>query len=403
VAIDAAGSVHLGGLTAGTITLDKPIGADGFNRGFVARLADDGEPAWSHDFEGLFADMALAAAPSGSVWVAGGFRQTIVVPRGITSISATDIFFARIEGDQFIDATGIGGGNDQEGVVLTVDAAGAPYAAARFKSSFQVGNFPLSSTGGDDVALLHWDANGAPVSANSFGALNDDVPTGLAVVGSSLLVAGWYRDTFTFGNCATNGARTPDHFLFALDSQLATCGDSTIWGNPNVAMPVYLASLGQSVVVAGNSDAALNLVGGNTAGGSDMYLALVANQADLPVIWGRAFGDPAEQHVRDVVACGDRIVMAGHIAGTVDFGLGPKPGIDPDAFVAAFDASGNPLWDVRWRSAALGTLRSTAAVAVNAACDRVAVFGTFSGGIDFGEGEIPAISSSDLFVALLAI
>lgn len=404
VAIDAAGSIHLVGHSDGVLQLDVPVGQAGMGRSFVARLDAAGNPVWSHDFAGELSDGALAAAPTGGVWLAASFRNTIAVPQALPSNGGSDIFMARIDADQLTGPNSIGGAASEEGVVVAVDGAGAPHVAARFNGSFSVGTYNLANAGSWDAAVLRWDSNGMLAGATSFGGINPDVPTGLAVMGAGPLVAGWYTDTYTFGTCTTDGASDPDNFLFAFDSIL-TCAAGRYWGNPSTPMPVHLAALESGVAVAGHFDNGTNLLtpAVASAGSTDIYLALVTNFTNFTIGWSHVFGDASQQLVNDVAACGDRVVIVGSAAGAVDFGSGPKQGADPDAFVAAFDAAGAALWDLRWRSAAIGTRRDAVAVAVDAACSRAVVFGTFGGGIDFGSGELGAMSTDDLFVAAIAL
>lgn len=87
--------------------------------------------------------------------------------------------------------------------MLAVDDGGGPHVAARFNGLLSVGIYNLTNAGSWDVALMRWTSNGMLASATSFGAINPDVPTGLAVVDTAPLVAGYLNNPFTFGGCVS--------------------------------------------------------------------------------------------------------------------------------------------------------------------------------------------------------
>ena len=114
-------------------------------------------------------------------------------------------------------------------------------------------------------------------------------------------------------------------------------------------------------------------------------------------IWGKYFIAGAAGV--DGMACdGADVVMTGHFAGTIDFGLGPLSGVgsDYEIFMAKIDATGKPLWAKRFNGGTAGS--DGMGVAVDAT-GSVLVTGFFTGSIDFGGGPLVSAGGTDIFLA----
>jgi hypothetical protein len=116
-------------------------------------------------------------------------------------------------------------------------------------------------------------------------------------------------------------------------------------------------------------------------------------------VWAKVFGDVDVGMASDVAVDEDgNVVIAGHFAGTTDFGDGPLTSAGAaDAFVAKFDPAGQLLWSQRYGDAAD---QAALGVAVDGASN-VVVTGQFRGSIDFGGGALTSAGEEDVFVAKL--
>jgi hypothetical protein len=96
-------------------------------------------------------------------------------------------------------------------------------------------------------------------------------------------------------------------------------------------------------------------------------------------------------------AAGD-VVVAGFLAGTVDYGDGPMTSVDDsDLLVVEFDRDGVYQWGKRFGGPAM---EGAADVAVDEAGE-VLIAGSYEGALDLGCGEIGAATGEDPFIARL--
>ncbi|MBD3235688.1 MAG: hypothetical protein GF330_03180 [Candidatus Eisenbacteria bacterium] len=130
-----------------------------------------------------------------------------------------------------------------------------------------------------------------------------------------------------------------------------------------------------------------------------LFLGGSARADDYEPIWARAFGDDALESVNGVAIDPlGRAVIAGHFAGTIDFGGGAHVSAGSyDVFVAKFNADGSLLWSRTFGSDGYQ-------VAMDVACDpdgSVYVTGYFENSIDFGGSTLVSSGGYDIFVAKL--
>ncbi len=131
--------------------------------------------------------------------------------------------------------------------------------------------------------------------------------------------------------------------------------------------------------------------------------ALVVLTGCGPYKWARHVGPAAGVHqlvIVDVaVAPNGDVVAVGDFDNTVNLGSGPRTAVgSKDAFVALYDKDGNPRWD-RVFGGPQGETVNGVAVADDG---RIVVVGTFSNVVDFGLGPVTATVGSDGFVVALA-
>ena len=156
-----------------------------------------------------------------------------------------------------------------------------------------------------------------------------------------------------------------------------------------------------SIVVAGEVAGSLDFGGGplTSAGQGDVFVAKL--DAGGHHLWSARFGDADEQYAEHVAidASGD-IAVIGSFCGNVDFGGGPLActGGGHDVFVAVFDGSGHHLWSKSFGSP--GTIEDGWGIAFDAS-GNVLVTGGAEGAIDFGGGAAPPEGEQSIFVAKL--
>lgn len=188
-----------------------------------------------------------------------------------------------------------------------------------------------TSAGGFDIFVQALGPGGEPSWARQLGSGDDDFAEAIAVGPEGRIAVVGQTD----GELAGPSAGRTDGFLVVLDGQGATLWERTL-GTPadDVASGVAFASDG-SLIVAGWTGGDL---AGPTAGGEDAFL--VAFDAGGAERWGRQFGTPEDDRLRDV-AIGDAgdIAVAGQTRGSLD----GAPGGGWDAFVRRHGDDGAPV------------------------------------------------------------
>jgi hypothetical protein len=192
----------------------------------------------------------------------------------------------------------------------------------------------------------------------TLGDEHAQIGRGIAVFpdGSSAVVGATFNDEFSAQTPSLGGTPTP--FLSRIDA-----GGAIVWSHDaklTAPDPVDAFTQGPSliaaapngeIVVAGNLDGTLDLGGGSvsiaSAGATDVFLARF-DAAGKPLetkIWGDSLAQTVT--AMDVDAAGD-VILAGTLAGAMDFGNGPiAPLIDPaftSVYVAKLAVSGAPIY-----------------------------------------------------------
>jgi len=133
-----------------------------------------------------------------------------------------------------------------------------------------------------------------------------------------------------------------------------------------------------------------------SAGGRDIYLAKY--DASGTHLWSHRFGSTGHDYGQSVaVDASGNVIIAGYFNGAVDFGDGPLTSAgSTDIFLAKYDATGAHVWSQRFG----GTSQDAGwSVSVDTS-GSVLLTGFFSGGVDFGGGQLSSAGGSwDVFLA----
>lgn len=248
---------------------------------------------------------------------------------------------------------------------------------------------------GDDLTCLNnfvWN--------RAFSSTKPAVPVVVADTFGNSFIAGGFDGAISFGNEELVSSGLSDAFLakFSGDGeplwsrQFGDAGEQSALG-----LTVDAAG---DVVIAGDFTSTIDFGGGSlvSAGENDIFIAKFG--ADGSFLWGKRFGDAADQHVGAIAVDGDSgIVITGSFKGELDFGGAPlmSAGKD-DVFVAKLSGSGDYVWSTRFGD--INNDQSGTSVAVEST-GAVIVTGGFTGAMDIGSG-LTAEGLSDAFVAKLA-
>ena len=390
-----------GGPPTSSTTLDASSTSTAASSG-----ASTGEPAadaWIQRF-GAPEDQhptGLGFAPQGDLWVAGDFfAQSLELGTGPLMGDGTGLYLgkyapdgAALHSQALFPADGAPTLSNVAG--LAVDGAGAVVLTGWLEGSYTVGGAPLVA---DEVDFYvgKWDAAGAPLWGQKFGAADWQVSYSLAIAGDdSIWIGGATLAPFEVGDIALTG--TASTGMFAV--RLAADGAPILarwWGDVGDQEVRGIAACADgSAAIAGFFTAPLQfgaeLV--EPAGDKDMFVARITATGDPA--WIRAYGSASVDYAA-LVHCDDAVTFAGLVAGAAQVGdLELDPAGDTDVVVGRLDADGALAWATGVTGPA--DQRPTGLVARPGGETLLAL--TSAGATKFGAQEHTSAGDTDLFVA----
>ncbi|MGB3870875.1 MAG: SBBP repeat-containing protein [Flavobacteriales bacterium] len=372
VKTDPDGNIYVGGSFFGEIDFDHGPGEHVLTSGiggvvqdgFLMKLDPAGDLLWAVNFGGIgsCSVQALAISSDDEVYLTGyfdgfpDFDPSIGVVE-LQSVSMADVFVLKLgsSGD-LIWAHGFGGGNNDLGYAIAVDANGDIVFTGHHSVSVDLDPGPdeYMLTGDNDVFVAKWTANGDFIWAKAFTGPGNSYGYGIATdQAANVLVTGYFRNDTDFDPSASGTyILTPPGDVFD-----KSC---------------FVAKL--------DSDGAL--------------------------VWAKQFGYIASQESHAIAVDDIGNVYTTGSSAFGDFDPGPDPFIinDPGnggAFVSKLDADGNFLWAVN-----LGGPGSDEGYGI--ALDHfgnVFTTGFHGDNADFDPGPdisiLPAVGGRDVFVAKL--
>jgi len=367
-----------------------------------------GEGLWATQFGGAAEDFgtSIAIDSEGNIVAAGRFAGSMTVgATTITSAGSSDVYVAKLDGNtgELIWLKSFGGPDSEEAKFLAVDASDDIYIAGEFSGTANFGGGTLTSAGASDVFALKLTQGGAFSWAQRYGGTNFDNVGGIAVRGSSVVVAANFLGSVTTGSVTHASAGSYDVLLVS-----STLNGAIAWsqryGGAGTDVAADLAVDGSgNIVVGGRFNGTSDFGGGSlTSAGNFDALMLKVSGANGAHLMSKRFGSTGYDTAGGVaVDVNNNILLSGSFNGTVDFGLGALTASETnfaDVFLAKYSVAGAAQWAKRFGGASMGHGRSGNALAVNASGD-VAITGTFDGTISFGGTTLSSAGSTDLFAA----
>jgi hypothetical protein len=378
-------------------------GAAGAAGGTDGGAADvrDGSPGETFPATGALSASDVATGPSGTVFVVGTLEGGVDLGGGTSmSAGAGDILLAAFDGAhrllwqrRYGDEAAQGGGS------LANDRNGAVLLGTTFKGTVDFGGGPLTSAGGNDVAVAKLDGSGNHQWSKGFGASMEQSIAGLAVDGAGRVVVG-VSSNVPF---ALAGAAPPPDAGAAVGvtsslGVLEPTSGNVIWSKAwaGASLRAVATDGADRVIVVGSFTQAVDLGGGmlTNAGHTDLFVAVFA--PDGGHVWSKRFGGVGSDDVTSLdIDDSGNIVVAGSFDDTLDFGGPPLVSVlspnlsfpSRDIFIAKLTAAGTHVW-----SRQLGEPEQ-AQWATGLGHDRagnVLLALGFAGTVDFGGGPLAA-------------
>jgi hypothetical protein len=167
--LDSAGNVYAIGNFENDIDFDPGVGvynltSNGQEDVFISKLDVNGDFIWAKSFGGGSKDVinSIELDGFGNIYTTGSFKNTVDFDPGIgvnnlSSVWAADAFISKLDSDgNFLWASSMGGGADDEGVSIEIDNNGSIYTVGTFDAGANFnpeGTYILQSNGAIDIFI----------------------------------------------------------------------------------------------------------------------------------------------------------------------------------------------------------------------------------------------------------
>jgi hypothetical protein len=406
-------SVYVGGEYFNTLDvgLDAYSSPDNDRDIFVAKLDDTGNVAWSiatqsTDHQHL---AGLVLLEDGSLIGVGYFEQTMSFGgQNLSASTLMDLLTFRLLDDGSVDwAANFGGSGHVRGFGVTSHPGGGFIAVGEFGGTLDLGGGALSTFGGVEAYMAHFDAAGAHVWSQSFGSDgNDDIRAVERTPDDGFVVLGTASGPLSLGGPMLPHAGDLDIFVAKYD-QFAVHQWSKSFGGAEADSASGLAVDEEGrIFIAGEFRDVVSFGGEmlTSMGDADAFVAVLDESGEH--VFSARFGDAAYQSAR--AASDDtfgNVLFGGTYAGAIDFGEGllESGGDDEDIFITKIGFEDEGLPTLRY-SKSFGNPGDQ-----NQRVDRIRrdgegngiIAGTFDGTVNFGGGPRNAVSGDDVFVVKL--
>ncbi len=368
---------------------------------FLCKSVSAQQFAWAYGEGGLGNDVATAIThdADGNIYVTGNVAGNVPFANSVASGTVFEVFLAKYSSSgSFQWVKTFGGLNNDKAQGITC-YRNHLYVCGFFEGTATFGGTTLTSAGAQDVFVIKTDLSGNVVWARQAGGTSSDVANGISVDDAgNVYVCGSFRNSMNAGTLSASTANLSiESFVMSLDEN----GNfrwlkNSIGNSTNTATSVAFNHQ-NGISVCGYFDNRIVISGSqlNTPSPSfDAYLASFDLNGDLN--WLKRAGSSAEDQGY-AVACDKQgnTYMTGYYGGEISFGSTTLNfrGYN-DAFIAKYDAAGNPLWA---RGAGGGNLDFATSVALDEN-NNCYISGSFEGSANFS-GQIVTDADKGIFLA----
>jgi hypothetical protein len=346
---------------------------------------------------------ALAVDGQGNLYVTGHFRTQATF--GGDTLSAkgwSDVFLIKIDGStgQVLWARSGGGGEEDQGRDVAVDAQGNVTLVAYFTGPAAFGGTTLQGSGLWDVAVVSYAPDGTLLWATEAGGPASDEPHGVALdPQGNVYVAGSFQQSASFGAHALSSAGSYDGFVAKLSPSGVPQWARSVGGTGvDIAHGVAVDQTGNAYIAGSfHWDASFGATTLSAAG--QVYADIFVHKLDSAGNHGWALSaggnkfDAADDIALDSAG---HLFITGNFWDVAQFGPISLTSIGgSDLYVASLDPGGA----FRWATPAGGPSGFLAQGLAVDSSGGAYVTGFFQGGAKFGSQTFVSKGQNDVFVA----
>jgi hypothetical protein len=422
ISTDNTGNVYVAGKYEedGAMFSGTTVTCAGNHDMYLVKYSPTGSLVWIRTAGGVLGDYAHAMACDGTsaVYVAGeieGAGDVITFPGSsttLTTVGDNDIFLAKYDlNGTLMWAKSEGTYKSEKALGVTYDGSGNVYICGYFTDTVKFGSTVMPGGGYHDMFVAKYNSSGALQWAKTAGGAGREEALSIKCnAAGEIYVCGMYSDGAVFGGTTLTTPVTPTgHYLNGFLAKYASDGTMQ-WVKTNggdyddVDWSLTLDNAGK-VYVAGefNAYATFGTYALTTTGNADAFVA--AYDASGNELWAKGAGGILSDRARGIGSDGTNLFITGQFGSTATFGTTTQTAADSsDIFIAGLNNSGTFLW-----SKAVG---GTADVyeplgyeSGNAVCadgpNNIYVTGALLNGGTFGVFSFTDYSRTDMFVAKL--
>lgn len=358
--------------------------------------------AWVRRWGGTDHDLgsALAVDDSGNVYLTGYFRGQLLTSAGpLQSKGGGDILVVGVDAwgkERFVRGLG-GGGNDQGGGIA-VDAAQNIYLTGYLGAPTNLGGAPLKFLGTVDGFVASYTATGAHRFSRGFGGAQSDEGLALLLSASEVIALGVVRPTVVeVEGIASLSVQGQADGLVVAYGQEGSPGQVRQLGSGGYETTTAGAVDAQGrIYVTGQFNGTVNMGTGPlpATGLVDCYVVRLSTTLAADKAW-RFGGDKACYARALAIDPNGDVLVAGGFSGNIKIGTSTltSAGLS-DAFIARFASDGSYV-----SSARFGGLGDDEARTISIAANGDTLLaGSFEKTIDFGGPIMTSAGAEDVFV-----
>ena len=397
--VDPFGNIVGIGYFYNTITVNSLFTTAGSNDIFIAKFDPNGNPLWSKHLGGIGSDdgLDIATDPVGNVIAVGS------ITTNSNDQGALMVKYAPDGTQRFLKEFGVGDDSTQVIAYVNTDLAKNIIVAGAFQGSINLGGATLHNTGGPTFFMAKFDQTGNHIWSKRFVTTTELIYSlgGMETSrdGETTLY-GLMDGSIDFGNGALTTTGGYDIFLARFDANgnvlwAHKYGDAGDQYPGNIAI-----NESGKIAMIGFAKSAINLGGGPLVptGNINPFLAVFTPQGTH--VWSKIFTGPGLQYGEDVTWAGNEdVLIECRGVGTPDFGGGGLTIPDPNfgSWVARFfGATGVHRWST--------SFTSTAGLGAQVEEDHgnVILAGGVAGDVNFGSGLSTGPATYDAYIAKFA-